>query len=319
MMKADDQECTGSPATPLHVAVERGHVEIVRFLLASGADVQAETSMSFSPLHLACSLGHVDVAQTLIEAGAETSKAAEQGITPLLIAVQHGHADVVATLLKAGVAVSVAAANGIAPIHLAAAEGKLEILQDLCAAPDLEVNQVTDTDFSALDFAARCGSLECCTLLCSYGASMRDDAVEQAKECGHDDVAEWLTQTSAFSTPLHYPLAVTPQRARELLRSGADVHALGHDGIPVTPYSIARGMCDRGEALPGSTAELVVDAAAPWSIETHDLFPLESRTHAVDLFRAGLLLSSSLEATVGQERAFVDVWVEHVLPYAVTR
>lgn len=316
-------------ATPLQVAVERGNADICRFLLSAGAEVDTDAEVGFSPLHLACSLGHASVVHVLAEYGATLSKSAEQGVTPLLIAAQHGHTDVVATLLEAGAGVNVAAENGIAPIHLAAAEGRLEILTLLCEAPDVNVDLLTENGFSALDFAARGGSVECCMALCSYGAKMRDDAYEQAAEAGQERAMAVLEVTRFYDTPLHFPTAVPPARARALLRAGADVHAeaamtplgvLQSTAAKVaTPYTIACGMAERGEAPPGSTADLILAAAEPWSAETHGLFPEAARAHAVEVVRLGYQLSSSLRAAHGQERAFLDAWMAHVLPHAISR
>jgi len=68
----------------------------------------------------------------------------------------------------------------------------------------------------------------------------------------------------------------------------------------------------------GSTAELVLLAAAPWSTESHALFPQHARQRAVDLVHAGWLLSRS-GSFDGHELALTDIWRCFVLPHAVTR
>lgn len=56
--------------TPLHAATGNGHEEVVRQLIEAGADVTAHTYATGPPLHLARVRGHNGVEQILIVAGA---------------------------------------------------------------------------------------------------------------------------------------------------------------------------------------------------------------------------------------------------------
>ena len=53
--------------TPLHVACHFGQVNMVRFLLQHGANVDTSTSFGYTPLHQAAQQGHILVITLLLE------------------------------------------------------------------------------------------------------------------------------------------------------------------------------------------------------------------------------------------------------------
>jgi ankyrin len=90
----------GSRWTPLHAAVERGNIEILRILIEHGEDPTAAAGNGWTPLHVASSCGNVEVARFLIEHGADPTAQADDGRTPLVVATEVGNVEVIRILVE---------------------------------------------------------------------------------------------------------------------------------------------------------------------------------------------------------------------------
>jgi ankyrin repeat protein len=74
---------------PLHKAVEKGHVEIVRVLLDAGARIDAPDINGFTPLHVAVKCGQLETVRELLERRANIDSQSYQARrTPLQLAVK---------------------------------------------------------------------------------------------------------------------------------------------------------------------------------------------------------------------------------------
>ena len=74
----------GFYGTPLHSASLEGYLQVVRYLLRHGVDVNVRNSADETPLLLASREGHLDVVQCLLEHGADTNLLDNDYNTPLL-------------------------------------------------------------------------------------------------------------------------------------------------------------------------------------------------------------------------------------------
>ncbi|MDT0446647.1 ankyrin repeat domain-containing protein [Streptomyces johnsoniae] len=109
--------------TPLLVACRDGHTDIVRELLAAGADVNAsEPTFGAVPLHKAVYNGHADITRLLAEApGTDLDfQGATNGYTPLHDALWHGYEDCARVLLAAGARTDLVGHDGKTPRDIAA-------------------------------------------------------------------------------------------------------------------------------------------------------------------------------------------------------
>eukprot|EP00794_Sanderia_malayensis_P004801 gene4801-5428_t len=166
-LKADPNSTDANGYTPLHVAAEDNHPQVVRMFInhspslifqankdgntcahiaaANGslkvmkALVQCDkTSVNTrnkrnyeTPMHLAASGGHYDLMQFLMEKGGSLEDEDKEGMTPLHLCAKYGHRNMIESL-KGKVPLSMTSAkNGLTAIHIAAEYGQADVLQDM--------------------------------------------------------------------------------------------------------------------------------------------------------------------------------------------
>ena len=85
----DVDRTEGDGVTALHLACERGHTEMVRYLLKSAASTDVRVgSTGDTPLHLAAGKGLVEIVNVLLEYGADRRLRNAAGELPRQTALQ---------------------------------------------------------------------------------------------------------------------------------------------------------------------------------------------------------------------------------------
>ena len=123
----------GDGNTPLHYAVQFGHVAVVDALIAADEKVSLNVAdaFGFTPLHWA--VGNVTIVDSLIEADANVTLKDDDGKTPLHHAAAGGSYDVVVGLLAADADVNAQDNSGSTPLHNAAKNGHPDVVAVLLA------------------------------------------------------------------------------------------------------------------------------------------------------------------------------------------
>jgi ankyrin repeat protein len=89
-------------ATLLHDAVGQNHMDVAKYLLEEGADVNAVKTDGVTPLHMAARNGNTEMTKLLLERGAKIDAIDAKGWTPLDRAQKWGHQDTAEFLRQQG-------------------------------------------------------------------------------------------------------------------------------------------------------------------------------------------------------------------------
>ncbi len=124
--------------SPMWLAVTTRSTDMARYLVELGADVNCRAFAGHAPLHVAAMRGWDDMVRLLLDAGADTAARDQGGRTPLDWALQNGHESIAALLEAAG-----------APSTTAAPETARQP-----AAVTTRRSDLLETGIKALDFFA---------------------------------------------------------------------------------------------------------------------------------------------------------------------
>jgi len=173
-IKIDEGDAAGY--TPLHCAVSGDHMDIVKFILGKGANVNAKTNNGWTPLGF---IWTTEMAAFLIANGADVRIPSKFGTTALHGAVNRdnhrGDKTLVELLLKHGADINTRAGStsvgwaGWTPLHVACRNGARDIVELLLARGG-DVNAKTDKGETPMALAQINGKDQVIQLLRKHGA-----------------------------------------------------------------------------------------------------------------------------------------------------
>jgi ankyrin repeat protein len=164
----------------LNSAAHHGHVEVVRLLLESGADVNASDSNGGAAICHAV-YGNAATVRLLLESGARVDQPGTLRATALTLAVAQGgndvtdRSDLIAVLLAAGANPNARNEKALVPLHMAISHsmrpGGVEVVR-LLAAAGADLGSRDELGSSPLHIAVREASDEVVGILLDAGADV---------------------------------------------------------------------------------------------------------------------------------------------------
>ncbi|KAI9927582.1 hypothetical protein AWENTII_006412 [Aspergillus wentii] len=136
-------ESSSTPETAIQIALRYRNMEVVKALIAAGADVNTQSLEMSSPLHIAVHMRGLSVVQMLVQAGADVNATDPLlGITPFHLAVSKGMADIAHYLLENGANLNFQSLATMASLEYAIMDEHIDVLH---------VFQQAGADFGAPD------------------------------------------------------------------------------------------------------------------------------------------------------------------------
>ena len=163
-------------AHPMHLACSNGHLEILKFWIRFGCDINMTNSRNgWKPIHYAIKNGHLDILKYLCDNFDDLdmrSRIGDFGLTPFLLAVRVGHLDIVKFLVAnpnsyIGAKTS---SHGLTAFHLAVLFDHLEVVEFLTTktkSPDVK----DANGFSPIEYAQVQGQYEMVEIIKATGYS----------------------------------------------------------------------------------------------------------------------------------------------------
>ncbi|XP_026133026.1 tankyrase-2 isoform X2 [Carassius auratus] len=252
--------------TPLHLAAEKSHNDIIEVLVKHEAKVDAVDHLGQTALHRAAHLGHLQTCRLLLSAGCDPLITSLQGFSPSQLANES-----IQEILQEGACTG----NSDTDRQLleASKSGDLEVVKKLCTLQNVNCRDAEGRQSTPLHFAAGYNRVAVVEYLLQHGADVhaKDKGglvpLHNACSYGHYEVAELLVLHGALVnvadlwkfTPLHEAAAKGKYEiCKLLLQHGADPTKKNRDGN--TPLDLVKdGDTDVQDLLRGDAA--LLDAA----------------------------------------------------------
>ncbi len=245
--------------------IEKGDLNGVLKRLKSGASLKMLDQAGNTPLQAAIQLGHTEIVKALLAAGAEIGSQGESGATALHTAIE-AKSPLVRDLLDAGADPNETDEYGATPLHIAASVGDIAtalLLLDL----GVELEAGDGSEATALDCARETGQVEFALWLMSKGASTNgwteQDVLKQCRE--RQTYYESLTKRLPDESSLRMfdsLLAVNQRGVEKAIANGANVNSIMPDGATMLSFTL--------EAGPIEAAKLLIDCGANVDIPNPD-------------------------------------------------
>uniref|UniRef100_A0A8B9N0W8 Receptor-interacting serine/threonine-protein kinase 4 n=1 Tax=Accipiter nisus TaxID=211598 RepID=A0A8B9N0W8_9AVES len=190
-------------STPLHIAIEKKVKSIVELIMARKINVNAKDEDQWTALHFAAQNGDDFSTKMLLDKNASLNEVDFEGRAPIHIACQYGQENIVRILLRRGVNVNIKGKDDWVPLHYAAWQGHLPIVKLLAKQRGANVNVQTVDGRTSLHLAAQRGHYRVARLLIDLESDVNiknvllQTALHIAAETGHTSTSRLLLKHGA--------------------------------------------------------------------------------------------------------------------------
>ncbi|XP_035780860.1 E3 ubiquitin-protein ligase MIB2-like [Anopheles albimanus] len=246
-MNPEAVDCVSGGKTCLQVAAHQGHVEIVKYLLLLGANVNVVDKEGDSTLHYAAFGNQPEVMRVLLQHNASIDVLNSSHCSALHISAHKKPPHCVKVLLEFGANVNVQDAYGDTALHDAIGKENTEVVELLCACPTLDLTIRNNRGFNALHHASLKGNVHAARHIIRLARQLvnvrKDDgfsALHLAALNGHSKVVEVLVREGQADVNIRNNRSQTPfllavsqghtAAIEKLVDLGCDIRARDEDG-----------------------------------------------------------------------------------------
>ncbi len=251
--------------SPLHSAARMGLIEIVKFFIEKGIDINTANLWGTTPLHYACEWGRAEIIEVLIQSGADIDVKDKKGWTPLRRAVYRGNKEMTELLLDRGAELNFEESEYNSILHEAADSGYeklvsmildknadiyslnkrggtllhsavyggLKNLTELLLKRDFRIEEKNDYGMTPLHIAAFRGNKNVVEFLILKGAEVNAadfggrTPLYYAKDQGYEEISNLLLSKGAFTQTVGFPELNGPYMGQKKPGAKAEIFAPG--------------------------------------------------------------------------------------------
>lgn len=165
-------KCGTQPLHFLCYGANDNALDIIKYLMDRGIDLECENEYHRRPIHNACVDDKVDLVEFFINHGVDLECETSDGRRPIHIACQNNSIHAIKLLIDKGVDLQCCDMTGNKPIHMACSRQNSHLLVKMLIDKKVDLECLTNVGNKPIHHACRYGSLETIKLLVENGADI---------------------------------------------------------------------------------------------------------------------------------------------------
>lgn len=182
---------------PLFLAIKKGHLSMVKYLVSRGFDVNARASIDHTPLMVATSNNQIEIVKLLLQTGADIDAQTTYNVTSLNIAALEGNKEMFDLLLNSGATVFFPEEDS-SDLLTHAIDGRNEEIVIEILHLGVDPNFVKFRKETPLSYAVRRNLTRTAMLLVDAGATAKIEDLREACSQGNLETIVLLIEAGAI-------------------------------------------------------------------------------------------------------------------------